>query len=72
MRSQLAIALIGVAMSATPVLAQQAKIHRVGLLANSIPAADLARGTSEVQAPKIIVAGLRELGWVDGKNIRLI
>ena len=44
----------------------------VGLLANSIPVSELTSGKITNPAPKIIDDGLRGLGWIDGKNIRLV
>ena len=47
------------------------RIPRIGLIANSIPAAELASGTTTNPGPKAIEESLRELGWVDGRNIQL-
>ena len=55
-----------------PATQAQEKVNRIGLVANSIPTAELAKGDTEVTAPRIIRDGLRDLGWVDGKNVRLI
>jgi len=51
----------------------QEKVFQIGLLANSIPLADLGPPMRTVNpAPRIIEDGLRQLGWVDGRNVRLI
>ena len=55
-----------------PAAAQQARLPRVGILANTIPTADLIAGTSKHPAPRMLVDGLRELGWVHGKNVDLV
>jgi putative ABC transport system substrate-binding protein len=63
----------GLAVAARRSLAQvPQKVFQIGLMANSIPAADLASRKTTNPAPKIIEDGLRDLGWVDGKNIRLV
>ena len=48
------------------------RLFRVALLANTIPTADLVNRVPSHPAPKIIEDGLRELGWIDGKNIQFV
>jgi putative ABC transport system substrate-binding protein len=48
------------------------KTFVIGLMANSIPVAEVASGAFTNPAPKIIEDGLRELGWVNGSNVRLV
>jgi len=53
--------------------AQVAKLPRIAFIANTVPQADLeSRKPSLVPAALIIENGLRELGWVDGKNMRIV
>lgn len=58
----------------TPWAAAQAgeRLKRIGFLANSIPQSDLEKGTSTHPAVVEFVAGLRKLGWVDGRNVRIV
>src|SRR5688572_10449770 len=48
------------------------KLPRVGILANSIPLVELTSGTTTHPAITSLVGGLRERGWVDGKNVQLV
>jgi hypothetical protein len=49
----------------SPVVAQQPhKIYKVGRLSAGSPADPLSKATYEV-----FQAGLRDLGWIEGKNI---
>lgn len=48
------------------------RVRRVGFVGNSIPAADLVRRSSPHPAPRLLEEGLRERGWVDGKNLELV
>ncbi|HUQ28182.1 MAG TPA: ABC transporter substrate-binding protein [Usitatibacter sp.] len=48
------------------------KIRVVGLMANSIPVEEVASRNFTNPAPKVIEDGLRELGWVEGRNVRLV
>ena len=52
--------------------ADVAKMLRIGFLANTPSAADLERRTSSSPAPKLFEDGLRDLGWVDGRNIQIV
>src|SRR5687767_2322563 len=52
--------------------AQPARVPRVGLLANTVPMSELVAGTSANPAPRMLVDGLRELGWVSGKNVEFV
>jgi putative ABC transport system substrate-binding protein len=48
------------------------KVRRVGFLANTIALAELDQGTSTNPAFVEFVAGLRKLGWQEGRNIRIV
>lgn len=52
--------------------AQSRPLPRIGVLANTVPIAELVTGTSPHPAISSLVAGLRERGWVDGKNMQLV
>lgn len=66
--------LIGVLLVLLPTLApaQSARLPRVGVVANTIPLADLVNGTSPHPAPRALVDGLRSYGWIDGHTVRLV
>jgi putative ABC transport system substrate-binding protein len=49
-----------------------AKVPRVGILANTIPLAELASGSTTHPAPRAVIDGLRNLGWIDGRNVRIV
>jgi putative ABC transport system substrate-binding protein len=69
MRRREFITLLGGAVAAWPLLAraqQDERMRRVGVLMN-LPAED-AEGQTRVAA---FVAGLRESGWTDGRNVRI-
>lgn len=55
-----------------PDAAGQPRMARVGLLANTIPLADIASGRSDHPAPQAVRDGLRALGWVEGRNVQLV
>lgn len=48
------------------------RVYRIGFVANTIPNADLIAHRNSHPAPRIIEEGLRDLGWVDGKNVQLL
>lgn len=52
--------------------ADAARRRVIGLLAQSIPASEIASGRFTNPAPGIIKDGLRERGWIDGENVRLV
>jgi putative ABC transport system substrate-binding protein len=52
--------------------AQPARMPRIGVLANTIPTADLVAGTSTHPAITQLLEGLRERGWMPGKNVELV
>ena len=56
-------------MLAAAVHAQQA---RVGVLANTIPPAELSAGRTSHPAIRSLVTGLTELGWHEGRNIQYV
>jgi putative ABC transport system substrate-binding protein len=59
------IASLGLTSLSAPLAAFAQKVYRIGYLANNL---DPAAPTSTYQA---FIAGLRELGWVEGKNIEI-
>ena len=52
--------------------AQPAKVHRIGVLANTVPAAELVAGTSTNPAIVALLDGLRARGWIPGKNVEMV
>ena len=48
------------------------QVFRVGYLANDARLADIERGTATWPGFAAFVEGLRERGWEDGKNIRIV
>jgi putative ABC transport system substrate-binding protein len=46
-------------------------LPRIGVLANTIPIAELEAGTSQHPAVGLLLEGLRERGWVPGKNVEM-
>lgn len=48
------------------------RLPRIGFLANTVPLADLEKGTSSHPAAVEFLAGLRKLGWEDGRNVRIV
>src|SRR3989442_11933271 len=56
-----------------PVLAdaQQAKIHRIGYIAAVIPLSELTGAEPQSPAIRAFVRGLRDLGYVHGRNLIL-
>jgi putative tryptophan/tyrosine transport system substrate-binding protein len=70
---QIPLLLLPAALAATAIaFAQPAKMPRVGVLANTIPMAELVAGTGANPAPRMLVEGLGELGWSPGRNIELV
>ena len=63
---------LSLASLASSAVAQQGKVFRIGIVGNSFPAADLAKRTTELPAPRLIAQGLRELGWIEGVNIQTL
>lgn len=61
----------GICLSGTA-YAQPAKVPRVGVLANIVPTRDLVAGTSTHPATVGLLDGLRERGWVPGKNVEIV
>ena len=47
-------------------------IPQVGFLANTPPLADLVKRTASHPAAKLFEEGLRERGWEDGRNVRIV
>lgn len=52
--------------------AQPAKVPRIGVLANTVPTKDLVAGTSTHPAVVMLMEGLRERGWIPGKNVEMV
>lgn len=52
--------------------AQQAKVPRIGVLANAIPTEQALSGTTEHPAYRALMEGLRERGWTPGKNVEIV
>ncbi len=48
------------------------KVYRIGFLGNTEPNADLVTLRKSHPAPRSIDEGLRELGWVEGKNVQQV
>jgi putative ABC transport system substrate-binding protein len=72
-RSLLASLAAGPLLWTRLVLAQpQQSAYRIGFVASTIPNADLVARRNTHPAPRIIEESLRELGWVDGKNVQLL
>lgn len=46
--------------------------YRIVFISNALPVQDMVARRSTDPAPKIIESGLRDLGWIDGKNLRLV
>jgi putative ABC transport system substrate-binding protein len=53
-------------------LAQPAKVPRVGVLANTIPLDQLVSGTATHPSYLALMEGLRERGWIPGKNVEIV
>ena len=70
-RTAVALCALLAAFAAPPAMGQ-VRLYRVGLLANTIPMAELTSGVTSNPAPPAIREGLRELGWTEGKNIELV
>jgi putative ABC transport system substrate-binding protein len=61
------------ALACSTLRAQQVqRLPRIGLLSNSIPLRDLLDRVPSHPGPGLIEEGLRERGWVDGRNITLV
>ena len=58
-------------LSATA-MAQPAKVPRIGVLANTVPTADLVNGTTTNPGILLFLEGLRERGWIPGKNVEMV
>ena len=53
--------------------AQTEKRHRIGVLTIAYPQKDLVARTSPPQSgPRLLEEGLKQSGWVDGKNIQFV
>lgn len=48
------------------------RVPRIGFLANTVPLAELEQGTSSHPAVVEFLAGLRKLGWQDGRNVNIV
>src|SRR5262245_49296447 len=48
---------------------QPAKVHRVGYIASTAPVSDLVGANPNDPVARAFVQGLRELGYVEGKNL---
>lgn len=72
MRNLLLLGLLAGALSATSLCAQPAKVHRIGVVANTVPLAQLASGVNQHAGLRVIAEGLRQRGWIDGKNVQLV
>jgi putative ABC transport system substrate-binding protein len=55
-----------------PLLAQSSKRFRIGVVDNTIPLANLSGPSPRDPNARALVQQLRELGWVDGKNIEIL
>jgi putative ABC transport system substrate-binding protein len=68
----LAAALTAVALACAPAHAQQSgKVAHVGFIATSSPLAEILGPVPANPAPRGLVSGLREHGWVEGRNLVL-
>lgn len=70
MSKALLVLLLAAAMSLAS--AQPTKVPRVGVLANTIPSAELVAGTSTHPSYLALMDGLRERGWVSGKTFEIV
>ena len=52
--------------------AQPAKVPRIGVLANTVPTGELVAGTTRNPAIVGLIDGLRQRGWVPGKNVEMV
>ena len=62
------------AFDATPASAQppSSPLPKIGFLANTPPLSDLVNRTGSQPAAKLFEEGLRERGWEDGRNVRIV
>src|SRR5438552_17694283 len=51
---------------------QGSRVHRIGFLANTPSVSDLVHRRSSNPAPRLFEDGLRDLGWIDGRNIQIV
>jgi len=65
-------ALLCALLLCSPAAAQSRQLPRIGVLANTIPTAELVSGTSTHPAPRLLLQGLRERGWIPGKTVELM
>ena len=49
-----------------------ARVVRIGYLFNGLPASELRDGKPTHPQPVAFLAGMRELGWVEGKNFHIV
>ena len=68
-RACLLVAVLIGAAFATPVSAQKGKVHRVAFIAGLSPVADLKGPDPINPAARAFVHGLRDLGYVQGRNL---
>lgn len=59
-------------VSACAAIAQPAGVPRIGVLANTIPTTELVAGTTTHPAVLTLLEGLRERGWVPGRNVEMV
>ncbi len=71
-RREVAFAVGGVlVLGAKPVDAAD-RLYRIVFIANTVPIGDLVARRPVHPGPNLVEDGLRQLGWVDGKNIQLV
>jgi ABC-type uncharacterized transport system substrate-binding protein len=65
--------LIALALATLPIAGQaQARLARIGFLANSVPLRELIGRVRSIPAAGLFEDGLRERGWEDGRNVTLV
>lgn len=72
MRLVRSLALAAAACLAPFAFAQPAKVPRIGVLANTVPTEELVSGTSTHPAIVGLLGGLRERGWIPGRNVEMV
>ena len=70
-RRKLIAALGGCVASPFAARAQQARIYRVGLIAQAVPVSEMAGPDPVNRAARAFIHTLRDLGHVEGKNLIL-
>ena len=70
-RTWLTVMLIALVACAVPVQAQKAKVHRVAFIAAVTPVSELSGADPVNPAARAFVHGLRDRGYVEGRNLML-